>query len=58
MNCTPKLVLSRTLKKVDWQNSRLAMGSIGDEVARLKQLPGDGVLPVGGSDLAAFSSRG
>jgi dihydrofolate reductase len=53
MNSTPKLVFSRTLKKVDWQNSRVAAGSIADEVARLKQVPGDGVLPVGGSELAA-----
>jgi dihydrofolate reductase len=53
MNSTRKLVFSRTLKKVEWQNSRLAAASIADEVARLKQVPGDGVLPVGGSDLAA-----
>jgi dihydrofolate reductase len=53
MNSTPKLVFSRTLKKVEWQNSHLATGSIADEVARLKQVPGDGVLPVGGSALAA-----
>jgi dihydrofolate reductase len=53
MNSTPKLVFSRTLKKVEWQNSRLASGSIAEEVARLKQAPGDGVLPVGGSELAA-----
>ncbi len=38
---------------VGWQNSRLATGSIADEVARLKQFPGDGLLPVGGSELAA-----
>ena len=36
MNSTPKLVFSRTLKKVGWQKSRLATGSIADEVARLK----------------------
>jgi len=53
MNSTPKLVFSRTLKRLEWQNSRLATGSIADEVARLKQVPGEGVLPVGGSDLAA-----
>jgi dihydrofolate reductase len=59
MNSTPKLVFSRTLKKVEWQNSRLATGTIADEVARLKQVPGDGVLPVGGSELAAaFLDRG
>jgi dihydrofolate reductase len=53
MNSTPKLVFSRTLRKVEWQNSRLAASSIANEVARLKQVPGDGVLPVGGSELAA-----
>lgn len=53
MNSTPKLVFSRTLKNVEWQNSRLATGSIADEVARLKQVPGDGVLTVGRSELAA-----
>ena len=59
MNSTPKLVFSRTLKKVEWQNSRLATGSFADEVARLKQVPGDGLLPVGGSDLAAsFLAQG
>lgn len=59
MNSTPKLVFSRTLKKVDWQNSRLAMSSIADEVARLKQVPGDGLLPVGGSELAtSFLEQG
>jgi dihydrofolate reductase len=52
MNNTPKLVFSRTLKKVEWQNSRLATRSIADEVARLKQVPGDGLIPVGGSELA------
>ena len=53
LNSTPKLVFSRTLKMVEWQNSRLAAGSIADEVARSKQAPGDGVLAVGGSELAA-----
>jgi dihydrofolate reductase len=53
MNSTPKLVFSRTLKSVEWQNSRLATGSIAEEVWRLKEVPGDGLLPVGGSDLAA-----
>jgi dihydrofolate reductase len=53
MNGTPKLVFSRTLKRVDWQNPRLATGSVADEVASLKRVPGDGLLWVGGSDLAA-----
>lgn len=59
MNGTPKLVFSRTLQRVDWQNSRLATGSIAEEVARLKGVPGDGLFWVGGSDLAsAFLEQG
>lgn len=53
MNRTPKLVFSKTLKDVTWQNSRLATGSLAEEVARLKQTPGQGLLWVGGSRLAA-----
>jgi len=53
MNRTPKLVFSRTLTSVAWENSRLAAGSIAAEVARLKNVPGDGLLPVGGGSLAA-----
>jgi dihydrofolate reductase len=53
MNGTPKLVFSRTLKSVLWQNSSLATGSIADEVARLKRGAGDGLLWVGGSELAS-----
>jgi len=53
MNGTPKLIFSRTLKKVEWQNSRLAAGSIAEEVALLQQLPGDGLLALGGNELAA-----
>jgi dihydrofolate reductase len=53
MNGTSKLVFSRTLESVAWQNSRLAAGSIADEVARLKRGPGDGLLWVGGSELAS-----
>ena len=59
MNGTPKLVFSRTLKRVDWQNSSLATGSVVDEVARLQRVPGDGLLWVGGSDLAtSFLEQG
>jgi len=53
MNAKPKLVFSKTLKTVDWQNSRLATGSIADEVARLKRDSGEGLLWVGGNALAS-----
>jgi dihydrofolate reductase len=32
MNSTPKLVFSETLQRVEWQNARLATGSIAEEV--------------------------
>ena len=53
MNATPKLVFSRTLRQVTWQNSRLATGSIAEEVLALQRAPGRGLLWVGGSELAA-----
>jgi len=53
MNSLPKLVFSRTLKRVKWQNCRLATGAPAEEAARLRKEPGDGLLLVGGSDLAA-----
>jgi dihydrofolate reductase len=59
MNETPKLVFSRTLKHLEWKTARLATGSIAEEVARLKSAPGDGLMWVGGSELAsAFLEEG
>lgn len=52
---TPKLVFSRTLDEVQG-NARLATGSVADEVARLKQEPGE-YLEVGGAALAAECIR-
>ena len=37
MNGTPKRVFSTTLKRVEWQNSRLATRSLADEVASLSE---------------------
>jgi dihydrofolate reductase len=59
LNGLPKLVFSKTLKKVEWQNSRLATLSITEEVARLKAVPGNGLLWVGGNALAtSFLEQG
>jgi dihydrofolate reductase len=41
MNNVPKVVFSRTLKKAEWNNTRLVHGSAEDEVIRLKQQPGE-----------------
>jgi dihydrofolate reductase len=44
MNTAQKVVFSRTLPKVEWQNSRLAKHSIGEEVGQLKAQPGKDIL--------------
>jgi dihydrofolate reductase len=48
-NSVPKYVVSTTLQKTDWNNSHIIRGNIVEEVARLKQQPGDGMISVTGS---------
>jgi dihydrofolate reductase len=45
---TPKVVFSRTLRQVDWNNSTLARGDLTREIARLKRRPGKNLLVPGG----------
>ncbi|EME16491.1 hypothetical protein G419_20915 [Rhodococcus triatomae BKS 15-14] len=47
----PKVVFSRTLTEVQW-NSRLVSDNVVEEVRKLKAA-GDGVMEVGGANLAA-----
>jgi dihydrofolate reductase len=47
----PKVVFSRTLDNVEW-NSRLARGTIPEEIARLREQP-DNNMELGGPNLAA-----
>jgi dihydrofolate reductase len=51
LNSLPKFVASRTLKKVDWNNSHLLKGEVADEVARLKTQEGGEIQVHGSSDL-------
>ena len=52
MNSLPKLVFSRSLDKVDWQNSRLAKGDLKDEITKFKQASDKPVGLFGSSNLA------
>jgi dihydrofolate reductase len=52
MNSLPKIVFSKTLSKVDWQNTKLINHNFVEEVLKLKQQPGKDVLILGSSDLA------
>ena len=52
----PKVVLSTTLTEVTGANTRLATGSLADELARLRDEPGDGVIAIGGAGVAAAAA--
>src|SRR5947199_10784796 len=44
MNSLPKYVVSTTLKTVEWNNSTLIKQNVAEEVAKLKQQPGQNIL--------------
>ncbi|MEP6642479.1 MAG: dihydrofolate reductase family protein [Gaiellales bacterium] len=52
MNGLPKYVASRTLDKLEWQNSHLIEGDVVEAVSALKQQDGQNIL-VGGSGALA-----
>jgi dihydrofolate reductase len=51
LNSLPKYVVSTTLKKVEWNNSRLINGNVVEEVGKLKQQPGQDILVHGSRTL-------
>jgi dihydrofolate reductase len=52
MNDIPKVVFSKTLKKADWPESRIARGALEDEIANLKREPGKDLIAWGGAGFA------
>jgi len=52
MNDLPKVVFSRTLDRVEWNNSRLVKKNAAEEVSKLKQQPGKDIAIFGSSNLA------
>jgi dihydrofolate reductase len=51
MNSLPKYVVSTTLEKADWQNSTIIRENIAEEIAKLKQEPGQDILVAGSATL-------
>ncbi|CAM5606938.1 Dihydrofolate reductase family protein OS=Streptomyces tendae OX=1932 GN=GUR47_08370 PE=4 SV=1 [Streptomyces tendae] len=49
----PKVVFSRTLSAVQGTNTRLASGTLAQEIERWRAEPGEGDIALGGADLAA-----
>ncbi len=53
MNNLPKIVFSKTLEKVDWNNSRLIRNNVEEEVSKLKAQPGKDMVIFGSARLAS-----
>ena len=51
MNSLPKIVVSTTLKMVEWNNSTLIKGNVAEEIYKLKQQAGRDILVAGSGDL-------
>ncbi len=48
MNLLPKTVFSKTLDRVEWQNTKIAKATVSEEIMRLKQLSGKDIVIWGG----------
>jgi dihydrofolate reductase len=53
MNGLPKLVLSRTVTRSDWNDTRFAGDDFGSEVETLKRQPGKDIMVFGGAGVIA-----
>ncbi|MEO8953884.1 MAG: dihydrofolate reductase family protein [Ktedonobacteraceae bacterium] len=51
LNTTPKIVFSRTLKKADWNNTRVVKELTKEEILKLKQEPGKNMMIFGSGTL-------
>jgi dihydrofolate reductase len=53
MNATPKVVVSTTLDRTEWENSTLIGGDVARQVTRLKEQPGGNINVSGSPTLVA-----
>lgn len=51
MNSMQKYVVSSTLRKGEWNNSTIIKSDVAEEVAKLKQQPGENILIFGSGEL-------
>jgi dihydrofolate reductase len=57
MNRMPKIVFSRTLKKVSWDNTTLVNGDVAAHVRKLKNEPGPGLAILGSGSIVSQLAR-
>lgn len=53
MNNARKVVISRTLNKVSWQNTQLIKGDLPQEVRKLKASAGEGIVILGSGTIVS-----
>lgn len=53
-NSMQKYVVSKTLKKITWQNSHIIKGNVAKEIAKLKETEGENILISGSGELVNF----
>ncbi len=53
MNTVPKIVFSRTLDKVSWNNAKLMKGDIASEIRKMKNEPGKGMAILGSGSIVS-----
>jgi dihydrofolate reductase len=53
MSKMPKIVFSRTLKEVEWNNSKLVKENIAQEISVMKRQPGKDFVLFAGADIAS-----
>jgi len=59
MNNLSKIVFSKTLQEVKWNNSRLVKDNIAEEISKMKQQPGKDMVIFGsGSVVSTFMQHG
>ena len=58
INNIPKYVASTTLKDVSWRNTSLLKGPLADDIARLKQQPGQNITVTGSPTLVRSLLKG
>ena len=51
MNHLPKIVVSTTLAKAEWANTRIIRDDVGEQLSELKQQPGKDIAILGSSQL-------
>jgi len=54
---TQKIVISNTLDKVEWKNTKLIKDNVGEEILKLKQQSGKNLVVAGGAIVAQTFAR-